>query len=116
MIDTNVSVSFMPRGRHGLAAACFRPFIPIVEWHDLNRQFRDRGKLEKMRQQSEVMDNLIAFTANEGAVFLEKLYILVEEQIADPVDLGNPPYYQVPETGSTIETLFTNPFYCRLTN
>jgi hypothetical protein len=92
----------------------FMPLQPIEEWHGLNRHFRDREQLGKMRQQPDVMNNLMGFTADEAAVFLEQLYVLVEEQITDPVLLGNSPYYQVPETGSTTATLIKNPFYGRL--
>jgi hypothetical protein len=57
----------------------------------LNNEFYDEQRIDKIREQPEVMNNLIAFTRDEAEVTLQHIYGLVEDQLLDPAVLGGAP-------------------------
>jgi hypothetical protein len=91
----------------------FKPLQPIAEFEGINRNFVDYEAFDKIRQQPEVMNNLIAFTAPEAIVFLQHVYTLYADQLLDPAELGAIPLDRPFQLASTLDDdLFNNPFYC----
>jgi DNA-directed RNA polymerase subunit RPC12/RpoP len=91
----------------------FKPLQPITEFDGIDRNFVDYKAFDIIRQQPEVMNNLIAFTAPEAIVFLQHVYTLYADQLLDPAELGHIPSYRPFQLANTLnEELFNNPFYC----
>jgi hypothetical protein len=86
----------------------FMPLPSIAQFRGISRDFSEAEGIEQLRQQHEVMDNLIGFTAREATEFLQHVYSIVEDQILDPTALGGFPSQYV---DSAQESFETNPFY-----
>jgi hypothetical protein len=91
----------------------FMPLQPIAQFKGISRNFVDAEAFDKIRQQPEVMNNLIAFSAAEAIVFLQNVYTLYADQLLDPAKLGAIPTYRPFQLANTLdEDLANNPFYC----
>jgi hypothetical protein len=71
--------------------AGFKPLDLLEHGLHLNNDFYDEQCIDKIREQPEVMNNLIAFTREEAEVTLQHIYSLVEDQSMDPIALGGIP-------------------------
>jgi hypothetical protein len=89
----------------------FGALPPVEGFNAIARDFIDKEALNKIRQQPEVQNNLIAFTSTEGLVFLQSTYEYYLDQLLDPVELGGLPAYM---TDSAQQSLAANPFYSAL--
>lgn len=92
----------------------FMPLAPIEQFRGISRDFSDTEGLEKLRQQPEIMNNLIGFTNREAAVLLQHVYGLVEDQILDPMELGGWPSALQQGDNTARMSFATNPFYNNL--
>jgi hypothetical protein len=91
----------------------FLPLGPLARDLRLDNDFYDTQRIEKIRQQPEVMNNLIAFTANDAETVLHHVYSLFEDQILDPVAFGGVPGYMTADVRNSLEASFaSNPFVC----
>jgi hypothetical protein len=89
----------------------FAPLPPVEGFNGIARDFVDREALNTIRQQPEIQNNLIAFTAAEGLVLLQRTYDYYLDQLLDPVELGGLPSYMA-DTSDV--SLATNPYYSAL--
>jgi hypothetical protein len=71
--------------------AGFQPLDLLEYGLHLNNDFYDEQRIDKIRKQPEVMNNLIAFTKEEAEVTLQHIYGFVKDQLMDPVVLGGVP-------------------------
>jgi hypothetical protein len=91
----------------------FMPLQPIEQFKGISRNFVDHEAFDKIRQQPEIMNNLIAFTASEAIVFLNHVYTFYADQLLDPVELGALPTCMAQQSGNTLgDDLSKSPFYC----
>jgi hypothetical protein len=97
-------------------AACgkdcgFMPLQPISQAIHLDRNFYEAERIDKLRQQPEIMNSEIGFTSEEAMVILEHVYSEFEDQILDPLALGGVPGHitQVADQSFQVNLAF-NPF------
>jgi hypothetical protein len=91
----------------------FMPLQPIEHFKGISRNFVDFEAFDKIREQPEVMNNLIAFTATEAIVFLQHVYTLYADQLLNPSELGAAPDNHILQRSpNTLESdLSDNIFY-----
>jgi hypothetical protein len=91
----------------------FKPLTPLAQDLHLDNEFYDQKRIDNIRHQSEVMNNLIAFTGEEAEVILHHVYSMFEDQIMDPVALGGVPGYITASSVQSLQASFDyNPFIC----
>ncbi|KAF1833854.1 hypothetical protein BDW02DRAFT_598692 [Decorospora gaudefroyi] len=79
-----------------------------------DNDFFNRECIDKIREQPEVMNNLIAFTSEEAKMILYHICVL-EDQVMDPVALGGVPGYMTAEAHNSLQAGFSlNDFVCGL--
>lgn len=89
----------------------FLPLQRIEDFDGISHEFLEFQAFEKIREQPEVMNNLIAFTAAEAVTFLDVTYSYFDDQILNSVELGGLPSYL---SDGTHEIFTTNPYYMAL--
>ncbi|KAI8932445.1 hypothetical protein NX059_010631 [Plenodomus lindquistii] len=95
----------------------FMPLHPLGQTLHLDNHFYDIERIDKIRNQPEVMNNLIGFTRDEAAITLQHVYSMFEDQIMDPISLGGiPGYITAGAVGSFDANVSFNPFYMNLLN
>ncbi|KAF1846200.1 uncharacterized protein K460DRAFT_286750 [Cucurbitaria berberidis CBS 394.84] len=93
----------------------FMPLRPLSEVLHLDNRFYDTERIDRIRQQPEVMNNLIAFTREEAEVALQQVYSFFEDQILDPVALGGVPGHVTEGAQNSLLANFSfNPFFTGL--
>lgn len=89
----------------------FMPLQPISQAIHLDRNFYEIERIDRIRQQPEVMNNMIGFTSEEAQVILEHVYSEIEDQVLDPVALGGIPGYISKYANQSLrDGLAINPF------
>lgn len=79
----------------------------------LDNDFYDQERIDKIREQPEVMNNLIAFTGEETEVILHHVYTMFEDQLMDPVALGGVAGHITARAKYSLQASFAcNPFVC----
>ncbi|KAH5733206.1 hypothetical protein HBI20_033240 [Parastagonospora nodorum] len=89
----------------------FLPLQLIQDFGGINHEFLEFQAFDKIREQPEVMNNLIAFTAAEAVTFLDVTYGYFDDQILNTVELGGLPSYL---SAGTHEIFTANPYYMAL--
>jgi hypothetical protein len=91
----------------------FMPLQPIEQFKGISRNFNDYEAFDRIREQPEVMNNLIAFTALEAIVFLQHVYTIYADQLLDHSELGAlPTSYVLQHSANTLDSdLSNNVFY-----
>ncbi|KAH5338242.1 hypothetical protein HBI67_123870 [Parastagonospora nodorum] len=89
----------------------FQPLQLIQDFEGINHEFLEFQAFDKIREQPEVMNNLIAFTAAEAVTFLDVTYGYFDDQILNTVELGGLPFYL---SDGTHEIFTANPYYMAL--
>jgi len=89
----------------------FLPLQRIEDFDGISHDFLEFQAFEKIREQHEVMNNLIAFTAAEAVTFLDVTYGYFDDQILNSVELGGLPSYL---SDGTHEIFSANPYYMAL--
>lgn len=93
----------------------FMPLAPIEDFRGISRNFVEYEAFDKIRDQEEVQNNLIAFTEQEAIQFLVHTYSYYLDQILDPEELGGFPSFMIDDSENTLhESLANNVFYCAL--
>lgn len=88
---------------------------PFAQALHLNTRSYDIECVGKVRNQSEVMNNLIGFTRDEAMAALQHVYSIFEDQILDPVAFGGAPgYITAGAQDSFGANVSLNPFYNNL--
>ncbi|EOA86602.1 hypothetical protein ACJQWK_08939 [Exserohilum turcicum] len=101
-----------PHSPCGLPAG-FPELAPLTKDFHLDNYFYDQERIDKIREQPEVMDNLICFTSQEVIAIFYHVYSMFEDQILDPVAFGGVPGYFIKDTDETLRASFDlNPFVC----
>ncbi|KAH9860942.1 hypothetical protein IAQ61_010678 [Plenodomus lingam] len=99
-------------------SSCCRGFMtlsPFAQALHLNTRSYDIECVGKVRNQSEVMNNLIGFTRDEAMAALQHVYSIFEDQILDPVAFGGAPgYITAGAQDSFGANVSLNPFYNNL--
>jgi hypothetical protein len=91
----------------------FKSLAPLAQSLHLDNDFYDSERIDQIRQQPEVMNSLIAFTADEAEIVLHHVHGLFEDQIINPVVLGGIPGYITADVQNSLEAGFAlNPFVC----
>ena len=91
----------------------FKSLTPLGQHLHLNNDFYDRECIDDIRQRSEVMNNLVAFTGEEAEVILHHVYSMFEDQLMDPVALGGVPGHITAGSVQSLQASFDcNPFVC----
>ncbi|KAH9862871.1 hypothetical protein J1614_010964 [Plenodomus biglobosus] len=95
----------------------FQPLRPLCQTLHLDRSFYEIECIEDIRNQPEVMNNLIGFTRDEAIITLQQIYGMFEDQIMDPVALGGVPGHITADArDSFAANVSLNPFYKSLLN
>lgn len=90
----------------------FIPLNSLAEILHLSNHFYDIERIDRIREQPEVMNNLIAFTREEAEDILQHVYGLFEDQVLDPVALGGIPGHITERAPNSLHANFYfNPFY-----
>ncbi|OAL04550.1 hypothetical protein IQ06DRAFT_343958 [Phaeosphaeriaceae sp. SRC1lsM3a] len=93
----------------------FMPLNPIEAFGGISRNFIEYEAVDKIREQEEVQNNLIAFTEKEAIAFLVHTYNYYLDQILDPEELGSLSSFMIDYSKNTLqESLANNAFYCAL--
>lgn len=88
---------------------------PLAKGLHLSHNFYDIERVDVIRKQHEVMNNLIGFTSEEAEATLQHVYSLFEDQVLDPVALGGVPGHITQYAQNSLQTnCGFNPFYTRL--
>jgi hypothetical protein len=91
----------------------FQPPTPLAQTFHLDNDFYDQEHIDKICEQPEVMNNLIAFTGEEAEVILQHIYTLFEDQLMDPVALGGVAAHMTTGAENSLQASFaSNPFVC----
>jgi hypothetical protein len=91
--------------------AGFKPLDLLEYGLHLNNDFYDEQRIDKIREQPEVMNNLIAYTREEAEVTLQHIHGMVEDLLMDPVALGGVPGYVTAGAHNSLQAGFDlNPF------
>jgi hypothetical protein len=91
----------------------FKPLDPLAQDLHLSNEFYDHERIDRIRQQPEVMNNLIAFTGGEAEAVLHHVYTMFEDQLMDPVALGGVPGHITASSVQSLQASFDyNPFVC----
>ncbi|USP76323.1 uncharacterized protein yc1106_03597 [Curvularia clavata] len=86
----------------------WKALLPLEQGAHFNY---DQEAIEAIRQQPEVMNNLIAYTAEEAQTIFNHVYTMFEDQILDPVALGGIPHHFLEHDDNSLQTGFScNPF------
>ncbi|KAF2848476.1 hypothetical protein T440DRAFT_536260 [Plenodomus tracheiphilus IPT5] len=93
----------------------FMPLHPLGQTLHLDNNFHDAECIEKIRNQPEVMNNLLGFTRDEAVATLQHVYSMFEDQIMDPIALGGIPGYITQSARDSFDAnASSNPFYKKL--
>lgn len=93
----------------------FMPLKPIGDFAGISRNFVEYEAFDKIREQEEVQNNLIAFTDQEAIQCLVHTYSYYVDQILDPEELGGLPSFMIDYSANTLQdSLANNVFYCAL--
>ncbi|KAI4673092.1 uncharacterized protein J4E78_001598 [Alternaria triticimaculans] len=93
----------------------FEQPIPLARDLRLDNEFYDQERIDKIREQPEVMNNLIAFVGEEAEVILQHVYTMFEDQLLNPVALGGVAgHYTAGVANSLVASFACNPFVCGL--
>jgi hypothetical protein len=89
------------------------PLQDIQDFAGISRECIELEAFDKIREQPEVMTNLITFTADEAAIFLQVTYDYYADQLLDPTELGGMASYI---SDSAQKSFAANPYYRALYN
>lgn len=93
----------------------FMLLAPFGQSLHLSHNFFDIERVDKIRQQPEIMNNLIGFTNEEAGVVLQHVYSLFEDQILDPSALGGMSGDVTQYAENSLQSnLNSNPFFAAL--
>ncbi|KAH7406512.1 hypothetical protein DE146DRAFT_395870 [Phaeosphaeria sp. MPI-PUGE-AT-0046c] len=93
----------------------FMPLQPIEAFGGISRNFVEYEAFDKIREQKEVQNNLIAFTEKEAIAFVMHTYNYYLDQILDPEELGGLSSFMIDYSEHTLQdSLASNAFYCAL--
>jgi hypothetical protein len=91
----------------------FMPLQDIQDFAGISHDFLEFEAFDKIREQPEVMNNLIAFTADEAVMFLQVTYDYYADQLLDPTELGGMPSHI---SDSAQKSFAANAYYRALYN